>query len=128
MLNFNYKKCPRGLLNEKNLIEIYSQYFSCGDCTSYAKHLFSALLQQHYSTTLLNSKDNKLKKSLNFEINFQQFAITLSTIMRGTFDEKIRWLFSFYDLNKDGKISHDVSFFTIELLLNHFVFSDIFVF
>jgi Ca2+-binding EF-hand superfamily protein len=50
-------------------------------------------------------KDKKLKR--NPEINFQQFLITLSTIMRGTLDEKIKWLFNFYDLNKDGKISHD---------------------
>ena len=115
------KKCPRGLLNEKNLVEIYSQYFSCGDCTTYAKHLFSAMIQQHYSTALANSKDNKLKKNISFEINFQQFAITLSTIMRGTLDEKIKWLFNFYDLNKDGKISHDVGFLTSIYLQNLFI-------
>ncbi len=38
-----------------------------------------------------------------------EFIITLSAIMRGSIDEKIQWLFNFYDINKDGKITHDVS-------------------
>ena len=38
-----------------------------------------------------------------------EFLITLSQIMRGSIDEKIQWLFNFYDVNKDGKITNDVS-------------------
>lgn len=64
------------------------------------------MIHQHYSSILQNLKP---KRNLNLEINFQQFIITLSTIMRGNIDEKIRWLFNFYDLNKDGRISQDVS-------------------
>ena len=33
--------------------------------------------------------------------------MALSTLLHGNLDEKIRWIFSFYDLNKDGKISQD---------------------
>ena len=44
------------------------------------------------------------------EINFKEFLIVLSTIMRGSLDEKIQWLFYLYDINKDGKITHDVNF------------------
>ena len=87
--------CPNGVLTESALVKIYSQIFSCGDCTSYAKHLFSAILQQ-------NKKE---------EIYFCDFLLSLSCIRKGTMEERIRWLFNFYDTNKDGKISSIVSFY-----------------
>jgi len=76
--------------------------FTSGDCSEYAKHLFSALTQQNYWSNFSGVSNNK-------EINFRDFLIALSTLMRGSLDEKIRWIFSFYDLKKDGKISVDVS-------------------
>lgn len=90
-------------MTEKNLVEIYSYYFLCGDCTLFSKHLFSALVQQQ-SPNAYPSKMNEIT-----EINFKQFLVTLSTVMRGTVEEKIRWMFQFYDLNKDGIITKDVS-------------------
>ena len=31
----------------------------------------------------------------------------LSILSRGTMDEKLRWIFGLYDLNRDGKITQD---------------------
>ncbi len=31
----------------------------------------------------------------------------LSILSRGTMEEKLRWIFSLYDINKDGKVSQD---------------------
>ena len=90
-------------MSEKNLAEIYSQLFPSGDCSEYAKHLFSALAQQNTWSTFPGVACNK-------EINFKEFLISLSTLMRGALDEKIRWIFCYYDLNRDGKISIDVNF------------------
>ncbi len=84
------------MLTERGLVRIYSQIFSCGDCNSYAKHLFSAIKLQ-------NNHD---------EIYFHDFLLSLSAIMKGSQDDRIKWLFSFYDVNKDGKISRDVNIYS----------------
>ena len=102
LIEFNFKKCPDGVLSEASLIEIYSQLFTSGDCTEYAKHLFSALTQQHVWSNFPGVNNSR-------EINFRDFLISLSTLMHGSLDEKIKWIFCFYDLKKDGKISVDVS-------------------
>ena len=99
---FVIKKCPNGVLTEKDLVQIYSHYFLCGDCTVFAKHLFSALVQ-HIAMSSMSHESFKIK-----EINFKQFVQILSSVMKGSLDEKIRWMFYFYDMNKDGIITHDV--------------------
>lgn len=103
------QKCPRGVLNEKALAEVYSQYFGCGDCSTFAKHLYSALVFQHYSShfAFVLQNTSKSRKPQGLEINFQQFLISLSVILKGSVEEKIRWIFSLYDLKKDGKITPD---------------------
>ena len=45
----------------------------------------------------------------NRQFDFEIFAINLSILLRGTFNEKVRWFFNFYDLNRDGLISIRVS-------------------
>lgn len=106
------QKCPSGILTEKNLKEIYSYYFPCGDCTIFAKHLFSALAQHN------TIKSNSIEKEKPTEINFKEFILTLSTVMRGTVEEKIKWMFHFYDINRDGVISRDEIASMIRCLYN----------
>ena len=36
---------------------------------------------------------------------FQDFVIGLSILVRGTIEEKMRWMFSLYDQDRDGFIS-----------------------
>ena len=33
--------------------------------------------------------------------------IGLSVLSRGTLDEKLRWIFNLYDINRDGKVTKD---------------------
>jgi len=63
----------------------------------FSKHLFSALVQQQGS---------RFEPEVS-EINFEQFLQTLSILMRGTPEEKIRWMFYFYDLNRDGMVCRE---------------------
>ena len=100
-------KCPDGILTEKNLNEIYSQIFSCGDTSILAKHLFSAMI--HQNSRMSNVFFIAPLGSMVTELNFRDFLVTLSSIMRGTIDDKIKWLFNFYDINRDGRITPDVS-------------------
>ncbi len=46
-------------------------------------------------------------------VSFKDFIVSLSTISRGTVEERVKWLFNFYDTNKDNKISRDVSYLSI---------------
>lgn len=50
------------------------------------------------------NKPNRIRN----EINFKEFLVVLSTLIRGNLDDRIKWLFYFYDTNRDGKISRDV--------------------
>ncbi|CAF0741767.1 unnamed protein product [Brachionus calyciflorus] len=93
-------RCPNGILTEKGLAEIYSHLFSCGDTQLFSKHLFSAMSQQVLSST---NKNYRYKN----EINFKEFLMVLSDIMRGSLEDRIKWLFYFYDINKDGRITID---------------------
>lgn len=37
----------------------------------------------------------------------QEFIQSLSTLLRGTMEEKLRWTFSLYDINGDGFITQE---------------------
>ena len=37
----------------------------------------------------------------------KDFLIGLSVLSRGTMDEKLRWIFGLYDINRDGKVTKD---------------------
>jgi len=70
--------------------EIYSQFFPHGDCTKYAHYVFATLDQSSTGT-----------------VNFEDFLSSLSILSRGSMDEKLRWIFNLYDINRDGKITID---------------------
>lgn len=42
---------------------------------------------------------------MHSSIVFQDFLVTLSTLLRGSVYERLRWTFKLYDLNGDGCIS-----------------------
>lgn len=99
----NNKKCPEGILTERSIAEIYSQLFPCGSTHIYAKHLFTAIGQQvNYCLS-----HHGIRRVNIVEINFKEFLLALSSLVRGSLDDRIHWLWCFYDINKDGKITHD---------------------
>lgn len=70
---------------------IYAQFFPRGaETNSYARFVF-------------NSFDVQRKQ----EITFTDFVIGLSVLTRGTIDEQLRWIFTLYDLNRDGCVTRD---------------------
>jgi Kv channel-interacting protein 2 len=46
-------------------------------------------------------------KNGNGEVNFSDYACALSTLSRGTIDDKIKWIFKLYDTNEDGILTID---------------------
>ncbi|KAF6270438.1 potassium voltage-gated channel interacting protein 3 [Rhinolophus ferrumequinum] len=83
-------ECPSGLVDEDTFKLIYSQFFPQGDATTYAHFLFSAF-----------DADG------NGAIHFEDFVVGLSVLLRGTVQEKLKWAFNLYDINKDGCITKE---------------------
>ncbi|XP_028830139.1 calsenilin isoform X7 [Denticeps clupeoides] len=83
-------ECPSGLVDEETFKIIYSQFFPQGDATTYAHFLFNAFDMDR-----------------NGSIRFEDFVIGLSVLLRGSVNEKLRWAFNLYDINKDGYITKE---------------------
>ncbi|XP_014248448.1 Kv channel-interacting protein 1-like [Cimex lectularius] len=84
-------ECPSGLVKEETFRTIYSQFFPQGANTSqYATYVFHTLDQGNNGT-----------------LSFQDLVIGLSILCRGSLEERLRWTFSLYDINRDGKITKD---------------------
>jgi len=84
------QECPSGIVNEASFREIYAHYFPQGDCSDFAHFLFCSIDQ-----------------NADGSVNFEDFLHGLSILVRGSVDEKLRWIFNLYDVNGDGKITKD---------------------
>ncbi|NXE30927.1 CSEN protein, partial [Ardeotis kori] len=83
-------ECPSGLVDEETFKLIYSQFFPQGDSSTYAHFLFDAF-----------------DADRNGALCFQDFVVGLSVLLRGTVQQKLKWAFNLYDLNKDGCITKE---------------------
>uniref|UniRef100_A0A1I8GLH3 G_PROTEIN_RECEP_F1_2 domain-containing protein n=1 Tax=Macrostomum lignano TaxID=282301 RepID=A0A1I8GLH3_9PLAT len=81
-------ECPEGTLHEEVFRSIFAQFFPQGDATAYSRFIFSAF-----------------DRSRTGALTFADFARGLSTICRGSQNEKLRWIFNMYDINQDGEIT-----------------------
>ncbi|XP_071448548.1 A-type potassium channel modulatory protein KCNIP1-like isoform X2 [Hetaerina americana] len=81
-------ECPEGLVHEDAFKDIYAKFFPHGNSTLYAHYVFKAFD--------VNS---------NGAISFRDLLVTLSTLLRGSIYEKLRWTFKMYDINGDGCIT-----------------------
>ena len=84
------QECPNGLVDEETFLLIYAHFFPQGDSSQYARHVFRTF-------------DGSRRGAVTFE----EFLEGLSTLARGTFDEKLRWVFELYDIKRDGVITKD---------------------
>lgn len=82
--------CPTGKVTESVLRDIYAKFFPHGDTSRYAHYVF-------------NSFDN----DKSGEITFEEFAFSLSALLRGSMEDKITWTFNLYDIDHDGRITKE---------------------
>ncbi|CAF3539306.1 unnamed protein product [Rotaria socialis] len=80
--------CPGGNVNEERLRGIYLQFFPQGNVTKYTHYLFSMIDRNHKGT-----------------FTFDDYILTLSVLCRGTIEEKLRWIFRFYDFPGEGHLT-----------------------
>ncbi|PRT56101.1 Calcium-binding protein NCS-1 [Wickerhamiella sorbophila] len=84
------KDCPSGQLSRDDLRGVYKQFFPFGDPGAFSDLVFDVF-----------DTDN------NGTVDFKEFITALSISSRGSVDEKLKWAFQLYDLNKDGLISQE---------------------
>lgn len=82
------QECPSGIVHEDTFKQIYAQFFPQGNPSLYAHYVFKTFDQNR-----------------NGSINFQQFINRLSSLSRGSTQDKLRWAFNLYDINGDGYIT-----------------------
>ncbi|CAF3972331.1 unnamed protein product [Rotaria magnacalcarata] len=80
--------CAGGNVNEERLRGIYLQFFPQGNVMKYTHYLFSMIDRNHKGT-----------------FTFDDYILTLSVLCRGTIEEKLRWIFRFYDFHSEGHLT-----------------------
>ncbi|KAE9527337.1 hypothetical protein AGLY_013035 [Aphis glycines] len=123
-------KCPEGVVHEDLFKDIYSKFFPHGNSNLYAHFVFKAFDVKsngaisfkllgvwplfgfpfsRCSKALKLSIASKMMSSQNSRCETLQIPadmlMTLSTLLRGSIYEKLRWTFKLYDLNGDGCIT-----------------------
>jgi len=81
---------PEKYLTADEFKKIYGNFYPKGDAQLFADNAFRVF--DH-------NKDGK--------IDFREFMTGISMSMRGTFEEKMQWVFKLYDANDNGLISKD---------------------
>ncbi|XP_044735565.1 Kv channel-interacting protein 1 isoform X1 [Chrysoperla carnea] len=82
------EECPDGVVHEDCFKDIYAKFFPHGNSSLYAHYVFKAF-----------------DVNCNGAISFRDLLVTLSTLLRGSVYERLRWTFKLYDINGDGCIS-----------------------
>ena len=79
------KDYPSGKLNVEQFKNIYNKFFPNGDAGVFAEQIFQSFD---------NNNDGF--------VDFREFMTGLAVFKKGTVDDKLRWAFSMYDLDKNG--------------------------
>lgn len=79
---------PDGYMSQKNLEEIFLAFFPFGRVQKFCASLFQTI----------NIGQTGL-------VDFNEFLIAFSILVKGSNFEKMRWIFRFYDQDRDGVVS-----------------------
>lgn len=82
--------CPQGVVKEELFKEIYAHFFPRGSETdAYASYVYNSIERSGPSVT------------------FTDLVLMMSTLARGSPEEKLRWAFRLYDVDRDGVLSRE---------------------
>ncbi|XP_014203258.1 neuronal calcium sensor 1-like [Copidosoma floridanum] len=81
-------QCPNGVATAKDLTPAYAKLFPLGDSRKYAEIVF-----------------NSFDEDKDGLVSFGDLLKGLASIIKGSADQKLAWIFRLYDLNGDGCIT-----------------------
>ena len=90
---FDCKHLSSGVVNEETFKHIYGQFFPFADTSSYA-HLVFATFDLRAAGC----------------VTFEDFLVCLSTLCRGSIEDRLKWIFTLYDTKKSGKLTREVNY------------------
>lgn len=79
---------PNGQMDKNGFIKLYSGLYPNGNVEDFSAHLFRAY-----------DSDG------SGQIDFKEFLMTMNLASKGNADEKLRWAFSLYDVDRSGHIT-----------------------
>lgn len=80
--------CPDLHMTASQFKQLYRDTFPNGNSDNFAQHIFQTFDTENCG-----------------HITFQQFVTTLNAQLKGTFENKLKWLFGLYDSGKSGYIT-----------------------
>ncbi|GAV01818.1 hypothetical protein RvY_12466-2 [Ramazzottius varieornatus] len=86
---FKYE-CPHGYMTKDQFHRMYQKFFPFGNCKRYARYVFETFESDKHG-----------------HVSFQSFLLGMSILSRGDTNEKLRWIFNLYDIDKNGCITQD---------------------
>jgi len=79
-------ECPSGMVTQETFHDIFSKLFPTGaNLSSYSHYIFNTMDRQNTGT-----------------VTFEDFASCLSLLLTGSLEDRLRWTFRLYDVNRDG--------------------------
>eukprot|EP00058_Branchiostoma_floridae_P023924 XP_002609414.1 hypothetical protein BRAFLDRAFT_86516 [Branchiostoma floridae] len=87
------KDCPDGLLSEHHFLHFFTDTFK--------------MSEQEDKNTLARQIFRTFDKDGSGSVDFREFIIGLSTLLRGTTVERLKWVFNMYDLDSNGSVTKD---------------------
>ena len=102
-----FKECPNGAVTERDFQSIYAHFFPHGSCQSYSRSLFRLLDRRKRMYFTFEVKRTITKKFCTVVL-FEDYIQTLSILVRGSVREKLQWIFRFYDVDDNGKLTKQV--------------------
>ena len=102
-LNEYYRKflsiSPSGQLNQSQFDELCAIIFNETTSKTITEQIFASFDQNN-----------------DGHVCFRELITALSLVMKGSSEEKLKWLFSIYDSDNDGRITLDEVFDTVEAM------------